>query len=132
MFHIASLRTDEKLEVEGVVRQLGGGAFIKVARENNDNYVREITDLVEANRELLDSGTPEAQELDKQLVIEAMAKTILVDFEVALDGKKLKYSFENAVKVLSDNKDFRRLVVAESRKFENYKLAKEKKQGKNS
>ena len=113
--------TDEKAEAEGVVIDLGSGANMTVARSGNDNYIERILVEGEKYKETLAAKTPEAKELDKKITTEVLADTILLGFEgISFKGKKLPYSRANAIKLLGV-KDFRKKVIEEASKFENYK-----------
>lgn len=123
--------TDPKLEVEGVKVDLGGGASMTVARSGNDRFVSRILEEGEKFKEVLDSGTPEAKELDRTITVKIIAETILVGFEgIGFKGKPMKYSVENAIKLLGI-KDFRKRVIDESNKFENYRVKSEISEAKN-
>jgi len=123
--------TDEKAEAEGVVIDLGSGASITVARSGNDKYIERILFEGEKYKEILATKTPESKELDKKITIEVLADTILLGFKgLSFKGKTLPYSKANAVKILGI-KDFRKRIVEEAGKFENYKALQEEDDAKN-
>jgi len=113
--------TNEKAEEEGVSIDLGSGASMVVARSGNDKYIERILAEGEKYKEVLASKTPESKELDKKITIEVIADTILLGFKgVSFKGKPLPYSRPNAIKLLTV-KDFRKKVLEEAGKFENFK-----------
>jgi hypothetical protein len=107
----AEFATDEVLEVEGTWVPYGVAQF-KVARTGTRKYAKLISDMVEENRLLLDKNDAEAEKLDIQIGIDAIAQAILVDWkDVSYLGKPMSYSVENA-KTLLKHRDFRMLVLA--------------------
>jgi len=123
--------TDGKAEEEGVVIDLGDGSSMTVARSGNDNYVEKILAEGEKYKAVLATKTPESKELDKKITTEVLADTILVGFKgLSYKGKPLKYSRANAILLLGV-KDFRKKVLEEATKFENFKAKLEDEDGKN-
>ena len=121
--------TDEKLETEGRWISLGKGARIKVARDNNEKFVKLMRELLEEHRITLEEGNEAADELARDIVRRAKAKAVLVDFEgITYKGKKMEYSEDNAFKLLGI-KDFRRLVDEYSQEFSAYKIKSEEDSG---
>lgn len=105
----AQYATDETLENEGTFVEHGDAKFL-IARSGNRKYGKLLTALVEQNQQLLDKKDEAADALSDKLMIEVMAKTVLIGWEnVGYQGKVLPYSVENA-KLLLGVKDFRRLV----------------------
>ncbi len=124
--------TDEKKETEGVAVDLGGGSSITVARADNDNFLTKIVESSELHMaELQSLPKAEAAALDKSLLCEVLAETVLLGFK-KLDyaGKPIKYSVENAKKLLA-HKDFRRLVMKHANDIENFRAAQEAADAKN-
>jgi hypothetical protein len=110
MFDVfAQYATDESAENEGVWI-LRGTAQFRVARSGNRAYGKELTRVMEQNKTLLDMKDEAAEKLAEKLMVEVMARTILVDWKgVHFQKKPMDYSFENAVTLLSV-KDFRRMI----------------------
>lgn len=123
--------TDEGLENSGKKIDLGGGAYMTVARIGNENFNRVLQSKLEKHRESLD-GLPddEKAKLDKQLYLETLAETVLVDFKLNFKGKPMKYSMANAVKLL-EIKDFRAKVGKEAENIDNYRAVMEDEAEKN-
>lgn len=124
--------TDEKKELAGVEIPLGGGAFITVARANNDNFLKKIIEESDLHlAEIKSLPKEEASVLDKQILCKVLAETVLLDFKgLSYDGKAIKYSLENAAKLLAI-KDFRKLVMTHADNLENFRLVQEAKDTKN-
>lgn len=124
--------TDETKEVEGVAVDMGNGAFITVARINNDRYLERILAESEKYKEQLALKTDESKELDKKITVEVLADTVLLGFTgLSFKGQALNYSKANAIKFLRV-KDFRKKVMEEAGKFENFKATREARDIKNS
>lgn len=133
MFDVHKLyATDEKLEVEGVDVPLAEGVSIKVAREKNDRFLEVLARVSETRLSEINSlPEEEARKLDRLVMAEVVAETILVDFTgICYKKTPLEYSKENAVKVLLI-KDFFDLVMAHARKREMFLLEQETEDTKN-
>jgi hypothetical protein len=118
--------SNETLEVEGTKCPLGD-SYLLVAREGNKAYRKVMSKLYEKNRALLDKKNEAAEELAEEIMIEAMATTILLGWgdSMQFNGKPFPYTVENAQTALR-MRDFRELVNGFSRDFENYRLVQEK------
>jgi hypothetical protein len=102
--------TDVKLETEGVWKDLGEGAELKVARIGNPAYNKEMQRLMKPYKHLVSRGAL-SEDVAQKILIEAMAKTILVDWKGLKDGGKvIKYSTKAAIDMLTKYKDFRDLI----------------------
>jgi hypothetical protein len=68
-------------------------------------------------------GAKLSDELATKISIEAMARTILLDWDgIAHDGRELPYSVEAAISVLTDVPEFREIVFRASNTFETFRL----------
>lgn len=106
--------TSEKLENEGVWVPMGDGCQVKIARAGNKENRELIKRLVAPHKVALRNNRLPEDTLDT-LTIEAMATTILLDWKgMEEDGKPVPYTKENAVRLLTDYKDFRDQVSASS------------------
>ncbi len=114
--------TDETKEECGTKVSLGKGVSLTIARASNSKFLAMLQE--EADRVAEQSialNATEAEDLDKNTMLGVLATTILLDWEgVAYKGKVLKYSKENAVKLLR-HKDFRKLVMDHANDFELYR-----------
>ncbi len=123
--------TDEKKENEGVRKELGGGAYMVIARAYNPLFNKLLLAALETHKVTLDSlPDDERVKLDNKLLCEVMAESILLDFKVNFKGKPMAYSKENAFTLLSI-KDFRLKVVEEANKIDNYRVAADEADSKN-
>lgn len=104
--------TNGSKEIEGAWIDLGEGASLKVARLGNKENRALIQKLTAPHRVALRNGKL-GDDVIERITIEAMAATILLDWKgIELDGKALPYSRENAIKLLTEYKDFREQVSA--------------------
>ena len=140
----AVFATDEKLENEGVWKDIGQGTELLVARTGNRAYGNELTKLVEANKDVLDERkddkpTPAADAMSDSIMVDVLAATVLRGWRTKRpDGtyvgdllyrkKPLSYSVENA-KLLLSHKDFRQKVVGIATEIDNYRVKEEVQQG---
>jgi len=123
---------DVKKESEGVEVKLGKDASMTVARLHNTNFSRCIlAEYEEQGAELETLPEDKKKALDNEIMCRVLAETILVGFKgLSFKGKPLAYSKDNAIKLLQI-KDFRRLVVEEASKLDNYRAAVEEAEVKN-
>ena len=123
--------TDEKKEIEGVWESIGEGCNIKVARANNPNYNKWFTRLTKpVRRQLRNETLPEKK--SEQILIKLMAKTILLDWEGMYEGGvELEYSEENAIRLLTEYKDFRQQVDDLSKSIELFRAEEDEEAEKN-
>lgn len=121
--------TDEVKEKSGTWKTLSGKAKILIARSGNREYARLFSKLVEQNAEALATKDDAADAVADEIVIEVVAKTVLLGWEnLEYDGAPIEYSYENAKKLLSI-KDFRKVVMKHADDIENFLLAREAEQG---
>lgn len=127
---IAAFSTDEKLETEGKWFPLSKTAKILVARSGNEKFVSLLREQMKEAQLDLTAGE-EAEKLAEEVLIDVMARTVLVGWEGITDanGKAVPYTPEQARTYLRV-KDFRRKVSALSENFEAYRVKAEAEQGK--
>lgn len=133
----ALFATDESgVEISGVWRQYGDVEFL-IARAGNKKYGDLLGELVTQNKPALDAKGEEANKLSDRLLIEVMAKTILLGWrhrnpekQVEWKGEPVAYSVSTAQEMLA-LKDFRRLVAGWSEDMDQYRLKKLEEQQKN-
>jgi hypothetical protein len=114
--------TDKEKEKKGIIKQIGEGAWVRIARIGNPDYERVLTALSKPYRLQIQRGTLDPKIQDK-LYIEVIAKTVLLDWGGITDnGVDVAYSVENAIKMLTDYPDFLEFIVAEANRLENFKL----------
>jgi hypothetical protein len=120
--------TDEKLEVEGVWRALQGDSRLLLARSGNERYIKKLNDLYTLHQQKLSEKTPEAEKLNRDLMNEVIASTILLGWEnLSYKRKPIAYSVENA-KMLLAHSEFRDKVVAMAQDMDAYRAKLEDEQ----
>lgn len=118
--------TDEKKELEGTVIPLAKGVSMTIARMGNERYQAKMLEAAEENLAAIQSlPKKDAETFDLSLHIRVLAETILVGFTgMSYKGRPVKYSVENAVKLL-EIPEFRKVVVRHASRLENFLLASE-------
>lgn len=126
----AEFATDEVAELNGTWLPYKTSEFL-VARLGNKQYADLLSKLYEQNRKKIEAGGDEAEKLNKDLMIDVLATTILKGWEnVAYRGQVLEYSVENAKKLLEHN-EFRRTITDMAADVDNYRAKLEQEQEKN-
>lgn len=117
-------KTDEQKEVDGVWIALSATARVKVARMGNTRY-RECMKRLRAPYQQGGLGTTIPDDLQQALLREAVAETILVDWDGIedQDGHPLPYSKKAALDACTDLKDFYLVVLAASDNMETFKVS---------
>jgi len=121
-FEINDLRTDKKMETEGVWVDEIGGMRLKIARLENPDYQRFIARKSKPFRRQIARGNIEAvSEKMNDVIIEAFARYILLDWKNLTEkGKAIKYTYENACRILGI-KDFFEIVEYHAKNAELFK-----------
>lgn len=123
--------TNKQLEEGGVWIELGDGASILVARAGNKENRAALKRLIAPHKVALRNDKL-ADEVLERLTIEAMAETILLGWKgIRENGKDVPYSRDNAVRLLTDYKDFRDQVSAFSTEMALFQQAEEAAEQKN-
>jgi len=102
MVRLSELKTDENLENEGVWVTLPSKIRLKIGRSGSEAWKREYGKIHrERARGFRQGKVPD--DLLEEIVLEAMARTILLGWENIEDdnGLPIPYSVENARKLLS-------------------------------
>lgn len=123
----ADFATDPNAEQEGVWEPYGQDVSFLIARSHNKAFDRMITMLVKKNQRLLDSKSDAAQAKSEELMIETMAKTILLGWkgDFKFKGEVMSdYSVDKAKQLLAV-KDFRQWVSAIADDHERFKAVKD-------
>jgi len=130
----SAFATDDTAEQKGTKTQLPGAGDTNfyVARDNNKAYIKLLQQRVKQNRAVLDSKGDAAEAKSDEIIIEVMAKTILLGWDgtVMYKGKPLEYSVDNA-KVLLSHKEFRAVVNKVAADMEVFKVVKDEEDVKN-
>lgn len=128
---ISKFATDLTLEEEGVWVDIGEGAKVKVARIGNPKYRARLRELQKPYRRQIRLDTlPE--DLNDEIVIRAIADTILLDWSGIEDdkGKAIKYSKDAAFELLKGLRDFRGLIADIALEQQTFRREEEEEEGK--
>lgn len=121
--------TDETLENNGTWRDLGSDARVLVARAGNLAYSKEVARLYELHEKDIKADDDKTAEVIKKIMVEVMAKTVLLDWEgINYKRKPMSHSVENA-RVLLAHDDFRKDITRLSEDQNAYKAKLEEAQG---
>ena len=112
----ADFAVNEALSQDGVWVPYNGDVEFLVARAGNKNYRKVAQALYKKNERLLDSKTVAAGEKLVEIVVESMAKGILLNWRgnVQFQGEPLPYSLDNARKLLAHER-FRDWIDAQAK-----------------
>ncbi len=111
--------TDKKLEEQGVWVEIDEKSKIKVARLGNLKF-REFSRKLQNNAKI--ATKYKIDDFNQNDLVKLLANTILLDWEgIELNGEVLPYSIENAIKILTEFKDFTNLVVELANQMETFK-----------
>ncbi len=117
--------TDPDMEQGGVILNYGDGIRIKVARAggSNANFVTVFERISRPYRKRLDSGTL-SEELAHELYIQVHAEAVVKDWEGVTDrdGKVMKFSVDNCVKLFKELPDLFADVREAANSISNYRL----------
>lgn len=119
--------TNPQAEQEGVWEPYAEGVEFLIARSHNKAFDRMITSLVAKNKRILDSKGDAASAKSEELMIETMAKTILLGWkgDFQFQGQPMgEYTVEKAKKLLAI-KDFRLWISNVADDHERFKAVKD-------
>lgn len=125
--------TDEKKEIEGVwfTDEFGGETSCLIARIGNKNYQKLFDRLSKPHRRALRKGNID-NELAEKILIKTMSQTILLDWKnMKEDGKPVKYSNQEAYRIMLQYRDFRDIVSDLANEMEAYRIAQDEEAVKN-
>jgi hypothetical protein len=130
--------TDLDLEENGVWVELMKGAEFKICAFGNKAHKKILERLRKPYAAQIRRGTLD-EDIDENIHVQAIAKTILVDWkgEAIVDPdtlKPMKYSYDNALKLLRDErlKRLKGQIVNVALEQETFKLTEEEESVKNS
>lgn len=124
MLDFKSFATDSNAEEKGIKVPLGPGTSIIVARMGNRSFVNARKTKMRPY-EALDRFGKVPEEVQDQILRELIAETVLLGWEgFTENGEPVPYSRENALRVLSENKEFLAFVVNASMDVENFRPVK--------
>lgn len=123
-FDINQFRTSEELENKGVWRDLGKEARVLIARLGNAEFRKMFSEMVQPYTE---TGVAVPEDVQEDITVRCLARTVLLGWEKILDGdEELEYSYDNAVRALTEMRDFRELVIKLASKQDAYKEKQDK------
>lgn len=98
------------------------GSQFQIAHLSSIRFQRELAKLQQPYRKKIDSGTMDPQ-VSKDLLCQAMAKGLLIDWKDVVDGSQnsVPFSSEAAYKALSGSPEFREFVSDFSTNLENFR-----------
>jgi hypothetical protein len=112
--------TDVSLEEEGVWITLDEASAIKIARLNNKAF-KQLAAKIGKQSKIIAKHT---DDIPEETLIHLIAKTILLDWKgIKVKGKEVVYSVENAIKFMTEYKDFRDLVIELANEKETFRRA---------
>ena len=122
--NLKDIKVDSSKSEEGVWIEIDDGAELKIARQQNKNYVREMNKEFAARKIKLKSlGRLDSLVL-REITLRIAAKTILLDWKGLFEGdKELKYSPEEAMRLMidPDYQEFQNLVLELSDDAEHFR-----------
>lgn len=124
-FDINEFRTDEDKKASGVWVDFGGGASFKLASLEHAEFVeafrKETKPYTDLGREV-----PEADQ--EEIMLRLTARHIVLDWKGVYDGDdELPYSYDNALKLLTEIKWVRDRILLEARKVANFRAEQREK-----
>lgn len=130
--NVVDIFADFAVNDDAVYVPYKGDVEFLIARANNKQFRKEISRQYKKHERLLESKTEAADEKGEEIMVEVMAKTILVGWKgaLAVKGEVLTYSVENAKKLLSVPL-FREWVSKQADDVNSYKVVKEAEEEKN-
>ena len=119
---ISKFQTNKSAEEEGIwVDVDGNGTKVKVARINNPRYKKYFQKITKPYKRQIRNGTL-AEELAEKLLVDALANTILIDWQgFTKGGEPFPYSVDNARSFLQESADFRDFVSDAANEMENFR-----------
>lgn len=125
-------KTDTSSELEGVWTEyddgLGGVLKLKIARtDGNPHYNSTLTRLMAPFRKKMEKGKNIDNEVAKRVMTQVLAKDILLGWEGEIfddDGNPAKYSYDNAIELMTQDNDLRDFVLDFSSDQTNFLMKK--------
>ena len=123
---------NETAALDGVWVPYRGDIEFCIAKNGNKNFRKHAQVVFKKHGRMLEQGGEVAEAKSRELMIELMAKTILIGWkgDVQLKGEALEYSQENAKKLLAID-GFREWVDTQAKDEAQYKAVKDEEDEKN-
>jgi hypothetical protein len=123
--------TNKTDEIEGKWNDIGDGIQILVARIGNPEYQKEFQRISKPHKRALRRGSLN-DEVAERLLIKVMAKNILLDWKgLEEDGVVVPYSYDNAIRILTEYKDLRDYVSDIANEMESFRADEDEEAEKN-
>lgn len=119
--------TDEKLEIEGRWVDFDGETSFKIARYPNKHFSKLFSKEYKAHKRALESKSADSEAVAEKIMVEVMAKTILLDWKgpVKMNDKDLgDYTVEKGIQVLKI-KEFQAWVQEQANDTDAFKIHQE-------
>lgn len=128
---LKKFKTNQQSEQEGVWVPLDKGTKVLIARTGNPRYKEYLRNKLSPYRLQLKTNSMD-EEVAQRIIIETLAKTILLDWEgIQENGETIPYNYANAVDILTKYKDFRELISTTAEEMDLFKDEEEKEVVKN-
>lgn len=106
-----TFKTDKTLEEQGTWIDLSPTSKIKLARIGCKNFQQEVKKRQKPYRAMVRAGTL-PDHVQTQILVGVLAETIILGWEGFTEGgEPVPYTKDNAVRVLTESRDFRDFIV---------------------
>jgi len=120
-----TFKTDIELENKGTWVEVGNGCELLLGRVGGDNYNKVFGEISKPYRLQIRTSTLSDADADS-ILTESIARAVLLDWKgLFIDEEELEYSVDNAIKVLTEYKDFKKLVTELASDIEQYRVSEE-------
>lgn len=121
--NIFSMATDKDVASKGVEKDWNG-AKVRVARANNPEYMKYLSNEFDKCRAAIEAQNKHADEVASEIYKEAFIRFVLVGWSGFVDdeGKEFKYNLKNAREVYDRVPDLVRDVTVISAEDANYRV----------
>ncbi len=127
---VKQFAVDNEKAAHGVWVPISQDARLKIARTNNPNFRRVFRKLIAPYTAAIRTNSL-SDDLDEKIMVQAMAETILVDWQgITENGEPVPYTVEKAKEYLM-HEPFREMVSTFSRDLELFKQAQDEETEKN-
>lgn len=119
-----------KKQVDGVWTQFGGSKF-KIASTTSTKFQRVLNRLQAPYRKKIEKGTLDPK-ISKEILCQAMAEGLLVDWDQVVDGENnpVPFDAEVAFKALMNNDDLKEYLTEYAADLENFRTEEVQEMGK--
>lgn len=115
---------DKDMEVKGIWQDFGVYGKFLIARAGGANarYVTMLSKAMEPYQRQLQKDMMD-NKVAEDILIRVFSRTVILDWEgvIGRDGKEIKYSVENCIKLLTDLPDFFLDMREESARLQNFR-----------